>query len=110
MFLGDKFRTSTGKPAKFAYRANNWVTQSSPGTCIWYEKYDSEDASKRVSSCALGKIFWKLELGLPTLPGFAIRKRWKVFFSLGTNLDHNRFAEHLQFYPLPIVGYLTAEV
>jgi hypothetical protein len=34
----------------------------------------------------------------------------KDFFSLGANLDHNRFAASLQFYPLPIVGDMTAEV
>jgi hypothetical protein len=42
--------------------------------------------------------------------GCAARKRREDFFSLSFDLNHNRFAEHLQHYPLPIVGDLMAEV
>jgi hypothetical protein len=38
------------------------------------------------------------------------KKRSKDSFSLSPDLDHNRFAERLPFYPLPNVGQLTAEV
>jgi hypothetical protein len=50
------------------------------------------------------------EQALKNLVGCAARKRREDFFSLSFDLNHNRFAGHLQFYPLPIVGDLTAEV